>query len=219
MNPSSPTVSVILPIFNAAAYLPEALHSVCAQTFTAWELIAVDDGSTDGSAAVLRGWPDPRLRWTRQPHQGAAAARNAGLLRARAPYVAFLDADDVWLPDKLAAQVAALAADPALALVFGHYQNFGAGGEQPAAPGYSSGTLLARRSAFLKVGLFATRWPVGEFIDWYARAEEAGLASAMQPPVVLRRRVHAHNLTRGPRQAYAAVLAAMVRRRRAALAA
>ena len=219
MNPRFPTVSVIIPSYNAAAFLAEALGSVCAQTFADFEIIAVDDGSSDGSRAMLRGWPDARLRWSTQPHQGAAAARNAGVLLARARYVAFLDADDVWLPGKLAAQVAALEADPALMLVFGHYQAFGRGGEQPAAPGYSSGTLLARRAAFLKVGLFATHWRVGEFIDWYARADEAGLARALQPDVVLRRRVHAGNLTRGARQDYAAVLAAMRRRRAASPAA
>jgi len=210
-------VSVILPVYNGAPTLAAALHSTLTQTGNALEVIVVDDGSTDATAAQLRQCADSRVRLTAQAHQGAAAARNRGVLLARAPYLAFLDADDLWLPDKLALQTAALAADPTLDMVFGHYAEFEDGGPRvrPAAPGYSSGTLLVRRAAFLKVGLFATTWRVGEFIDWYARAQEAGLTSAMRPEVVLRRRVHAHNSTRTGRQDYAAVLAAMVRRRRA----
>lgn len=216
--PKRPLVSVILPVYNGTATVAAALHSSLTQTCTALEVIVVDDGSTDTTAAQLRQCADPRVRLIAQAHQGAAAARNHGVLLARAPYLAFLDADDLWLPAKLAVQLAALAAAPEVDMVFGHYEEFedGGAGVRPAAPGYSSGTLLVRRAAFFKVGLFATTWRVGEFIDWYARALEAGLTSALRPEVVLRRRVHAHNSTRAGRQDYAAVLAAMVRRRRAA---
>ena len=89
---------------------------------------------------------------------------------ARAPYLTFLDADDVWLPRKLDLQRAALVVEPGLDMVFGQYEEFDdvSGSVRPAGPGYSTGTLLMRRSAFLEVGPFATTWRVGEFIDWYA---------------------------------------------------
>ncbi len=218
--PNAPRVSVIIPTYNRAAYLAEALPSVFSQTLGALEVIVVDDGSTDATAALLRRCTDPRLRVAAQARRGAAAARNRGVLLARAPHLAFLDADDLWQPNKLALQTAALAAAPGLDMVFGYYEDFhdaAAGGAvRPAAPGYSSGTLLVRRAAFLKVGLFATAWRVGEFIDWYGRAAEAGLTSALRPEVVLRRRVHAANSPRTARQDYAGVLAALHRRRRAA---
>jgi glycosyltransferase involved in cell wall biosynthesis len=220
--PIDPRVSVIVPVHNGAAYLAEALQSVAAQTLRALEVIVVDDGSTDGTSELLRRWSDARLRVARQPQQGAGAARNHGVLLARAPYLAFLDADDVWTPTKLALQVNALDTTPELAMVLGHYAELHDGAEPrmpgPAAPGYSSGTLLVRRAAFLKVGLFACAWRVGEFIDWYARATEAGLTHALRPEVVLWRRIHAANSTRaagGGRQDYARVLAAMLLRRRA----
>ena len=215
-----PLVSVVVPAYNCAAFLPEALDSVFAQTLGALEVVVVDDGSTDATAEALRSCRDRRLRVARQPRQGAAAARNRGVLMARAPYLALLDADDVWLPRKLDLQRAALVVEPGLDMVFGQYEEFDdvSGSVRPAAPGYSAGTLLMRRSAFLEVGPFATTWRVGEFIDWYAPALDAGLATAMRPEVVLRRRVHADNTSRTSRQDYARVLAAMHHRRRAAAA-
>ena len=208
-----------MPVYNGAAFIEAALLSVWAQTLNALEVIVVDDGSTDDTAAVLARCADPRLRLVAQTQQGAGPARNRGVQSARAPYLAFLDADDLWLPDKLALQTAALDAAPELDLVFGHYAEFSdadsAAPDRPAGPGYSSGTLLVRRAAFERVGPFSGAWRVGEFIDWYARAQEAGLRAVMRPELVLRRRRHAHNSSRGAPQDYAAVLAALVRRRRA----
>ena len=105
---SDDAVSVIMPVFNAADVLPRAVASVRAQTWQRWELLLIDDGSSDDSAAVAAGLAaqDPRIRLLRQPRNtGAAAARNAGLRHARGRYIAFLDADDEWLPEKLALQL------------------------------------------------------------------------------------------------------------------
>jgi glycosyltransferase involved in cell wall biosynthesis len=210
-----PDVSVIIPVHNGAAHVAQAVQSVLAQTFDALELIVVDDGSTDDSLDVLAHEPDPRLRVVVQEQLGAAAARNRGVELARGSLLAFIDADDLWLPTKLSRQVTALAAEPKLDMVFGHYEEFDdeSGATRAAMPGYSLGTMLVRRDAFWRVGPFATTWRVGEFIDWYGRAVDAGLTGTMRPDVVLRRRVHAGNTTRGSRQDYASVLAAMRRRR------
>ncbi|HMO65446.1 MAG TPA: glycosyltransferase family 2 protein, partial [Verrucomicrobiota bacterium] len=110
----TPRVSVVLPVFNALATLPRAVASVRAQTFTDWELVAVDDGSTDGSGEWLAraAKEEPRLRVLRRPHAGLVPALKDGLDAARGEFIARLDADDECLPDRLAAQVAMLDADP-----------------------------------------------------------------------------------------------------------
>jgi glycosyltransferase involved in cell wall biosynthesis len=99
-----PTVSVIIPAYNAEAFLARAIGSVEAQSFRDFELVVVDDGSTDGTADIARGFSS--VRYVRGTHQGEAGARNLGLEEATGELVAFVDADDEWLPEKLARQVA-----------------------------------------------------------------------------------------------------------------
>jgi glycosyltransferase involved in cell wall biosynthesis len=110
----SPEVSIILPAFNRLQYLRPAVASVLAQTFTDWELIVADDGSADETAAYLAALAaPPRIRVLRLPHVGnPGAVRNVALQAARGEYVAFLDSDDVWLSEKLAAQLASLRSHP-----------------------------------------------------------------------------------------------------------
>jgi len=117
-----PTVSIVLPTYNRAAFLPQALASIRSQTFTDWELVVVDDGSTDDTARLVRdlaqGWSQP-VRYHRQENQGAYGARNTGLDLADGEFIAFFDSDDVWLPHHLADCVAGLAADPQVDWVYG----------------------------------------------------------------------------------------------------
>jgi teichuronic acid biosynthesis glycosyltransferase TuaG len=104
----TPLVSVITPVFNAAATLPATIASVAAQTFPDWEMLIADDGSTDATAAIAAAWAarDPRVRPLPGPRQGPAAARNRAIRAARGRFLAFLDADDRWRPEKLARQLA-----------------------------------------------------------------------------------------------------------------
>ena len=95
---AAPRVSVVVPVYNKGRYLRRAVDSVLAQSFTDFELILVDDGSTDDSLAVAREYTDPRVRVIRQANSGAGAARNRGIDEARATMVAFLDGDDEWVP-------------------------------------------------------------------------------------------------------------------------
>jgi glycosyltransferase involved in cell wall biosynthesis len=114
-----------MPIYNGEAFLRQALDSLLAQTYTAWELIAVDDGSTDATPKVLEGYTDPRIRVIRQKNGGEAKARNRGLEHVRGEYMAFLDADDIYLPDALRLMVSFLDNHCQYAVVFsdGHIIN------------------------------------------------------------------------------------------------
>jgi glycosyltransferase involved in cell wall biosynthesis len=125
---NTPLVSCIIAFFNAEKFLEEAINSVLTQHFTDWELLLVDDGSSDSSTLLARSYvahyPD-KLRYLEHPdHQnrGVCAARNRGVHEARGKYLAFLDADDIWLPEKLAEQVALIEAYPEAGLVYGASQ-------------------------------------------------------------------------------------------------
>jgi glycosyltransferase involved in cell wall biosynthesis len=112
-SPAAPTVSVVIPAYNAAWCVGKAIDSVLAQDFRDFELIVVDDGSTDDTAAVLAGYGEA-IRVVHKPNGGLSSARNAGITAARGEFVAFLDADDWWLPSKLSRQVALMRARPEL---------------------------------------------------------------------------------------------------------
>ena len=122
---STPLVSVVAIFFNAERFLDEAIRSVFAQTYAHWELLLVDDGSSDGSSAIARGYAERephRVRYLdhlQHRNRGMSASRNLGLQHARGEYLALLDADDVWLPEKLERQVAILEVHPDAALLVG----------------------------------------------------------------------------------------------------
>lgn len=231
--PPFPRISVIVPVRDGAAHLGDALASVLAQTRPAAEILVVDDGSRDESAAVAARFVAPGgvVRCVRQPPGGAAAARNLGVALTTGDWLAFLDADDLWTPDALARRGDALAADPELDLVLGRTEQFLSPElNEPArarlrrpegsAPGFLPGAMLVRRVAFARVGAFETGWELGEFIAWFARARELGLREHHLDAVTLRRRLHADNQGQRKRQHYddyAHILKAALDRRRAAL--
>ncbi|NUQ37631.1 MAG: glycosyltransferase family 2 protein [Caldilineales bacterium] len=218
MNTAS-TITAIIPVHNGERYLAEAIRSVLDQTLPPDELIVVDDGSTDASAQVARSFGPP-VRVLAQANLGPAAARNLGAQQASGDLLAFLDADDLWTPEKLARQSAVLAADPVCDAVLGRVENFvspeldesqAAKLARTAAQSgeFHIGALLIRRDAFRRVGWFDAGLRHGEFIDWWARATQLHLAYTVLPDLVLRRRLHADNLTRrepGGRSDYLALL-------------
>jgi len=198
-------VSVIIPVFNGERFLAEAVESALAQTYRPIEIIVVDDGSTDGSGDVAKGFKDRGVRYYYQPNSGIGAARNKGTSLAAGSYFAFLDHDDVWLPDKLTLQMAAFDENPELDMVFGLVSQFydfesdeppNTTGEPEGGllRGYYPSAMLIKRESFGRVGPFATDWQVGEFVDWYAKSAEKGLKSHMIPKLVTKRRIHATNV-------------------------
>jgi glycosyltransferase involved in cell wall biosynthesis len=225
---SAAEVSVLVPAYNAERYLGEALDSVLSQTQPPLEVIVVDDGSSDGTSAVAERFGE-RVRYERRAHAGIGSTRNRCVELARGDYIAFVDADDRWEPDKLERQLSAAQAEPWADIVFGHVRQF-VSPDVPAQnrarivcppepqPGYVLGAMLATRAAFGRVGPFATNLHVGEFIDWMARARELGLRELMLPGTVLWRRLHDAN--QGVRHRdrmgdFAHVLKASLDRRRA----
>lgn len=140
-------VSVIMPCYNAAAYIGETIESVLAQTYTNWELLIVDDCSTDDSLAVIARYDDPRIRVLKnEKNSGAAVTRNNAIEAANGRFMAFLDSDDLWHPEKLAEQLAFMA-EKDCALSFTHYAVINGAEEQitvfcPQKDTYSYGDIL-----------------------------------------------------------------------------
>ena len=140
----APAVSVVIPAYDRAATIRPAIDSVLRQTWTDFELLVVDDGSTDGTQDVVRAIPDPRLRLIETPrNMGASAARNLGVAEARAPWIAFQDSDDEWLPLKLEKQMARLTA-PGAAFVAGYCGMMILGEAHGPLDGPGAGRLSAR---------------------------------------------------------------------------
>lgn len=219
-------VSVIIPVFNCEKYLAEAIVSVTGQSHRPLEVIIIDDGSTDNSAAIAQSFAGITYRF--QKNAGLSSALNRGVDLARGNFLAFLDADDLWRADKLARQMDVLSIDPSLDMVFAHVRQFCspelAGAEAARipeairiAPGFCAGTMLIRRSSFFQAGPFDPGLQVGQFLAWYLQAQDNGLLGRMLAEIMLKRRWHAANMgivERDSRSDYARILKASLDRRR-----
>jgi len=185
------SISVIIPAHNAELFLADAIASVLAQTHSAREIIVVDDGSTDRTAAIAKQSGHVQVHSTAKG--GPGAARNAGVRVARGDFIAFLDADDVWVPEKLSLQMKQFERDAALEAAFGHAVEFGDGRSEHPMPAPVPGTMLITREAFARIGPFDTAPGVLEGADWFLRAREKALRFVMLPDVIYRRRIHGAN--------------------------
>ena len=198
-----PLVSVVIPVHNGGRHLAACIESVLAQSYQPLDILVVNDGSTDDSGAVVRRFAG--IRHFEQSHQGAAAARNAGVMAARAAFIAFHDADDLCVPERIALQMAVLSAGPELGFCLARLQDFVDPGEgcsgvaasvdisRPRAGFISSG--LFRAATLQQVGPFSTAFRRGEDIDWLLRAEEQAVPSAMIIRPLILRRLHRTNLS------------------------
>ena len=200
----TPIISCIVPVYNGEAFLSEALDSILGQTYQKLEVIVVDDGSTDETESVARQY-GTRVRYYRQPNAGAPAARDEGVRISSGELVAFLDADDLWHPEKLERQLARFLARPELGLCFTHAKHFWVSEMKEeekrfqnhrltqTLPAYLTQALLVRRELFQTVGNFNTGLKFADAMDWFLRAVHQGAVMELLPEALLYRRMHRQN--------------------------
>lgn len=188
-------VSVLIPTFNYGRFLRECLGSVFSQTVTNFEIIVVDDGSTDETSGILRSVSDPRVRVFKIPHGGIANARNQALQEASGEFIAFLDADDRWRPDKLEKQLSILLSEPAVGAVFSDFVRFTEKGlltnqfsfyrELPSIetrPSCDGRGRVILGDPFSEL-IFLEQWPVGLQAMLFRRSVLSGLEFPQNLPI------------------------------------
>ena len=188
MSTSLPLVSVIVPVYNGARHLREAVQSIERQGYERLEIIVVDDGSTDDTPRVIASLGD-RVRAFRQDNAGPAAARNHGITASHGDLLAFCDADDIWPDGKLRLQIGRLQDDPELDVVLGRVQYVADAGERvpnvqfedPDAQTLTHvhvGSGVYTRRAFEAIGVFDDTLRFSEDIDWFFRRASSACRSA-----------------------------------------
>jgi glycosyltransferase involved in cell wall biosynthesis len=208
-DPAGPRVSCIIAVYNGEAYLHEAIDSLRAQDYPNIEIVVVDDGSTDGTPAVLHRYGQ-QVRVLTQTNRGVSTARNRGVEASTGDLLCFLDADDRLDPRKISLQVACFHADPQLNLCDCHSDHFWSPEIPPeslqrdpryaqpfwrtALPGHIS-TWLIRRDLWDLAGGFAPDLRFAEDVDWFSRARDHGMRRHTLPDVLTHRRLHPRNVT------------------------
>ena len=201
-------ISIIIPVFNGGNYLSEALESVLAQKYAPIEIIVIDDGSTDNSGAIVNQFMARYpILYIFQENQGLAASRNKGISVSNGSLIAFIDADDIWVENKINSQVEVLRKDPSIEMVSGKVKQF-ISPEIPAderqtyhfQPGEIQSNMMAaalvRKSAFDKYGLFDPAFRIGQDMHWVIQALAKGLKIEPLQQLVYYRRLHQSNLGR-----------------------
>ncbi|MGC1309592.1 MAG: glycosyltransferase family A protein [Phormidesmis sp.] len=205
MTPTKlPLVSIIVPVYNGFQYLSETLQSALSQSYQPFELIVVNDGSIDKSDEIATSFE--KVRYFYQQHQGVSAARNLGIKVAKGEMIAFLDADDIWEPNKLTVQVEYMLQHPHLGFSATNFINFVEAGIQPPAwfrpdshlgeiSTYIPSTLVVTKQTLEKVGHFSLAYQASEDIEWLVRARQHRVLSEIIPEALTRRRLHGSNLS------------------------
>ena len=197
----NPLVSVIIPVYNGARFIAEALQSVAAQDYSPIEVIVADDGSTDETARIASGFPGVTV--LPLAHGGVSRARNLAVGASKGEWLAFLDADDTWLPGKLSVQVR-LARETGASFVLCHLDHRFEGpipgwfdGPADGTPivAYPPSAWLVSRATFDRVGGFDEARSLAEDTHWLSRAWELGVQQAVAPEVLVVRRIHDSNAT------------------------
>jgi len=204
---TAPLITCVVPAFNSAAYVGEALASIFAQRHRPLQVVVADGGSTDTTIDVVRAFPG-EVEIVAQANTAPAATRNLGLRAARGDLVAFLDADDAWRAEKLELQLARFTADPELEVCLSHAElvwseerageavRLSAHRRARVVPGYATTTMLARRDVFARLGDFDERLWFADATEWLMRAAERGVKVEMMPDALTYHRMHDSNLTR-----------------------
>lgn len=219
-------VTVLIPAFNAENFIGEAIESIQNQTILPGEIIVINDGSSDDTSNFLKGLNEARLRVIEQEKQGVAAALNLGIAESKGEILAFLDHDDLWLPDKLEKQLEAIR-NHQVDMVFTLIENF----LDPAIDinlskklevnfypfvGIHKSTWIIKKESFLRVGVFDKENKI-EFLDWYARSKDLHVTEHIVNQVMVKRRIHGDNqsiLNEDLRNEFPRILKAILDRRR-----
>lgn len=200
-------VSCVIPTYNGERFIGQAIESILSQAYKHYEIICVDDGSTDATASVVQAFGD-RVQYVYQDNAGPATARNSGTRIARGEFLAFLDSDDIWELNKLEVQVAYLRSNPIHGFCVTHVQNFWEAevAEEHAkfqdhvrakpVAGYVTQALLVRNDVFKKVGPFNTQLKHTDAAEWFMRAKASGVTGHLLDEVLVMRRFHKDNRSR-----------------------
>ena len=199
-----PLVSAVIAVYNGEQFLAEALNSALAQTYRPIEIIVVDDGSTDRSCAIAQAYAE--VRYIYQSHHGLSVSRNIGIHAARGEFIAFLDADDLWTPNKLSIQLAYMREHPELGYTGTRAQLFLE--SNVTAPTWlrenvltkdhadlTPSALVIRRQVFEQIGYFDSHYGISNDLDWLSRALDGGVQKAIVPEMLLSKRLHTTNLS------------------------
>jgi glycosyltransferase involved in cell wall biosynthesis len=200
----NPTITAVIPAYNCQRWLGAAIESCLTQTRPPDEILVMDDASTDATCAVARGYPGVRVI-ENAVNVGQAANRNRAVAAARSAYIAFLDADDLWLPHKLERQLGALARDSGAAIVMTHVQQFLTPEHEgelrgryavPAVPqpGFIPSTMLMSKKTFHALNGFSPDWRIAEAVDFLIRAYQQDMQIVVLPETLAQRRIHGNNL-------------------------
>lgn len=204
---TSPSISCIVPAYNAEKFIEPAIESILAQSYHPLEVIVVDDGSSDATPELVRAFGDP-VRYVIQPGRGLPSARNYGVEQSRGEMIASLDADDLWHPDKLRQQMTFLEARPDVDLCLTMMQNIWIAEladeaerlkDQPRAqpmPGFIFSTILASKQTFERVGPCDVTRRHAHVAEWFLRAQNLGMKIEVLPDVLMWHRNHLDNMTR-----------------------
>ncbi len=195
------TYSVVIPAYNAADTIADALNSILDQSIPPAEIIVVDDGSTDATASIVKSFGPPVILLS-QKNQGCGAATNTGMNHVTSSLTAFLDADDVWLPNKASIQLRRLEESPELSGICGRGQTFKGSVTEPVHGSvfdlWSRTTMIVRTEAAKKIGdMIDPPGGRGDTVDWIARGRDLGLCFEMLPDILALRRVRSNSLSFG----------------------
>lgn len=199
-----PRVSVLITCYNAGRFLKETLDSVLAQTYADYEIIVADDGSDDNTGEIVAGYP--QVRYFYKSHSGISATRNFALSKAKGELITFLDADDLWKPEKLEKQVSYLDSHPDCQLIFTLAQNFFHGNREEMTDRQRQlmdanldnclMTCCIRRSLYDTYGGYSEQYPYGEDTHWVTRLWAAGInMHHCIPEILYLRRIHGGNIS------------------------
>lgn len=218
-------VSIIVPSYNCEAYLEECLKSLFSQQYPCFEVIVVDDGSTDRTESIVKSFEN--IKYVYQENQGHAAALNRGIVEARGEYLAFIDSDDLWTEDKLKVQMKYAVMYPKVDMIFSNARQFFSSDidinikkniqYDEIVPGYFAGSMLISKATMVEIGPFSNDQTIGHFMDWYMKAQEKGMRSVLLKEVLYLRRVHNNNMGithKNERYRYATILKEGLDRRR-----